>query len=126
MTQWTGDELAKIGKADELEIESQRQDGSLRKPVTIWVVRVGDAIYIRSVNGRTSGWFRGTQTRHAGRIRAGGVVKEVSFEEVSDPATIAQVDAAYRSKYGHYAAQYVDPMLVPLSQAATIRLAPGG
>jgi hypothetical protein len=124
MTPWTSTELDKIGKADELTIESQRKDGTLRKPVTIWVVRVGDELYIRSVNGRASGWFRGVLTRHAGRIRAGGVVKDVDFVEVSDPAAIAQVDAAYRSKYGHYPAQYVDPMVVPLSQAATIRLAP--
>ena len=43
------------------------------KPVTIWVVRLGDDLYVRSVNGRTSAWFRGTQVRHEGHIQAGGV-----------------------------------------------------
>ena len=65
---WTDDELDKIGAAEELQIASLRGDGTLRKPVTIWVVSLGDDLYVRSVNGRTSAWFRGVQTRHEGRI----------------------------------------------------------
>lgn len=41
MTTWTSDELKKVGTAEELEIASIRRDGTLRRPVTIWVVRVG-------------------------------------------------------------------------------------
>ncbi len=77
MSTWTSDELTKIGTAEELQIASLRDDGTLRNPVTIWVVRVGDDLYVRCVNGRTGAWFRGTQTRHAGRVRAGGVEKDV-------------------------------------------------
>lgn len=72
LTTWTNDELDCIGTAEELQITSLRGDGTLRKPVTIWVVRLGDDLYVRSVNGRTSAWFRGTQVRHAGHIQAGG------------------------------------------------------
>src|SRR6266498_2563472 len=124
MTAWTTDELSKIDAADELEIASLRSDGTLRAPTTIWVVRVGDDLYVRSVNGRTSGWFRGTQVRHEGHIQAGGVDKDVTFIEEADPAIIDQVDAAYRTKYRRYDARYVDPMLVPEARAATIKLAP--
>ena len=46
-----------------------------RNPVTIWVVRYGDDLYVRSVNGHTSSWFRGTHDRHEGRIWAGGARK---------------------------------------------------
>jgi hypothetical protein len=122
-TFWTEDELNKIGNAEELEIASLRRDGGLRKYVIIWVVRLGDEIYVRSVNGRGSWWFRGVLARHAGRIRAGGVEKDVTFEEVTDPIIIEQIDAAYRAKYRRYP-QYVAPLLVPESRAATIRLAP--
>ena len=52
MTTWTSDELDKIGKAEELEIASVRRDGALRKPVTIWVVRHGDDLYVRSGTGK--------------------------------------------------------------------------
>ena len=61
MTTWTSHELNKIGTAEELQVASLRRDGTLRKPVTIWVVRVGNDIYVRCVNGRTGAWFRGTQ-----------------------------------------------------------------
>ncbi len=60
MNAWTSDELGRIEAADELQIASVRRDGTLRNPTTIWVVRLGDDLYVRSVNGRTSGWFRGT------------------------------------------------------------------
>jgi len=68
MTAWTNDELRNIGAAEELQIASVRRDGSLRNPVTIWVVRHGDDLYVRSVNGRAGTWFRGTRMRHVGRI----------------------------------------------------------
>ena len=104
MTAWTSDELNKIGKAEELQIASLRRDGTLRKPVIIWVVRLGDDLYVRSVNGRTSAWFRGTQVRHEGHIRAGGVDKDVTFVEEPDSDINDQIDAAYRTKYRRYAA----------------------
>ena len=123
MTTWTSDELTRIGNAEELEIASLRRDGTLRTPVTIWVVRLGDNLYIRSVNGRTSAWFRGVQARHAGRIWAGGVEKDVTFVEESSPDTNSQIDDAYLTKYRRYP-QYVAPMVVPAAQAATIKLMP--
>ena len=124
MTAWTSDELTTIGAADELEIASLRDDGTLRKPVTIWVVRLGDDLYVRSVRGRGSAWFRGTQVRHEGHIQSGGVEKDVTFVEETDPGINDQVDAALRTKYRRYDARYVDPMLIPEARAATIKLVP--
>jgi hypothetical protein len=98
MATWTSDELNKIGKTEEIQLASMRNDGTLHKPVTIWVVRVGDDLYVRSVNGREGKWFRGTQTHHEGHIRAGGVSKDVSFVD-ADPGVYPQVDEAYRTKY---------------------------
>ncbi len=124
LTAWTSDELNKIGTAEELEIASLRRDGTLRKPVTIWVVRLGDALYIRSVNGRTAAWFRGTQVRHEGHIQAGGVDKDVTFVEEADPNINNQIDTAYRTKYRRYDASYVNPIVAPEARAATIKLIP--
>ena len=124
MRAWTSVELNKIGAAEELEIASLRREDALRKPVTIWVVRLGDDIYVRSVNGRTSAWFRGAQVRHQGRILAGGVEKDVAFVEESDPAINEQIDAAYRSKYRRYAASIVDSIVSPQARSATIKLLP--
>ena len=124
MTTWTSEELNRIGKAEELQIASLRRADTMRKPVTIWVVRVGDDLYVRSVNGRTSGWFRGVQTRHEGQIRAGGVVKDVTFVEEADDSVNEQIDNAYRTKYRRYAASIVNTTLTPEARAATIKLVP--
>jgi hypothetical protein len=124
MKTWTSVELNQIGKAEELDIRSLRRDRTLRDPVTIWVVRVGDDLYIRAFKGRTGPWFRGVLTRHAGSIRAGGVEKDVTFIEESDPGINDQIDRAFRTKYRDQEAQYVDPMVTRDARAATIKLVP--
>ena len=121
---WTSDELNKIGRAEELQIASLRRDGTLRNPVTIWVVRVGDDLYVRSVNGRTSAWFRGTQVRYEGHIRAGGVEKDVAFVEETNPDINEQIDTAYPTKYRRYAASIINTTVSPEARAATIKLMP--
>jgi hypothetical protein len=127
MSGWTNDELERIGTAEELDIAPLRSDGTLRRPVTIWVVRVGDDLYIRSVNGRTASWFRAAQVRHEGYIAAGGVEKDVTFVEVesdSDQNLKDQIDAAYRNKYRRYAGSIVNSTLTTHARAATLKLMP--
>ena len=121
---WTKDELGKIGTAEELEIASLRHNGTLRKAVTIWVVRLGDDLYVRSVSGRTSAWFGGIQVRHEGRIQAGGVDKAVTFVEEAASAINDQIDAAYRTKYRRYAAGIISSIVSAEARVATIRLVP--
>lgn len=123
MTAWTSDELTKIATAEELKLAPLRRDGTLRTPVTIWVVRHGDGLYVRSFKGRTAAWFRGTQVRHEGRIWAGGVEKDVIFVD-ADPTLNNEIDAAYRTKYRRYGARFVNPMVGPEARAATIKLVP--
>jgi hypothetical protein len=122
MARWTADELDRIGAADELELASTRSDGTLRKPVTMWVVRHGDELYVRSWRGRGSGWFRGVLDRHEGHVSAGGVEKDVALEETRDAED--EVDRGYRTKYDSYDSSIVDPMVAEPAQAATLRLVP--
>jgi hypothetical protein len=123
MASWTNDELDKIGRADELTIAGLRDDGTLRKPVTIWVVRVGDDLYVRSAYSRGAAWYRGTQVRHEGRISAGGIEKDVAFKE-ADPASLDLIDTAYRDKYRRHGAQYVSAVVTDEARSTTIRLVP--
>lgn len=123
MTPWTDEELDRIGNAEELEIAPRRPNGQLRKPLPIWVVRVGDDLYVRSYRGRAGAWYRAALATHEGRIRAGGVEKDVVFVEETDPGLNDQIDAAYRAKYGRYP-QYVAPMVTPEVRATTLKLAP--
>jgi len=122
MAAWTADEFGEIAAAEELDLASVRRDGTVRNPVTIWVVPHGDDLYVRSVNGRTSSWFRGAQSRHEARIQAGGVKKDVLLVETDDVND--ELDAAYHTKYGRYATSLVDPMTSPGARAATLKLVP--
>src|SRR5438132_13967906 len=125
MTSWTRNDLERIGAAEELLLASFKKDGTLRKPVTIWVVRVGDDLYVRAYRGRETAWFRHIQRRHEGRISAGGVTKDVTFVDVSDDEALNnKIDAAYQSKYQRYSATYVDPMIAPQACATTLKLIP--
>jgi hypothetical protein len=123
MTAWTSDDLNKIGKAEEIEITTLRRNGTLRSPVTIWVVRLGDNLYVRSVNGRAGAWFRGTQARREGRVQAGGIATDVTFED-ADSGLNDEIDAAYRTKYRRYSASIVNSILTPKARSATIKLVP--
>jgi hypothetical protein len=123
MSTWTIDELSRIGETEELRVAPSRHDGTLRNPVTIWVVRVGDDLYVRSYRGRRGAWFRAAQASHEGLIRASGVEKEVTFVAESDSDLNDQIDAAYRSKYGRYP-QYVAPMVTAEVRLTTIKLVP--
>jgi hypothetical protein len=124
MAAWTNDELDRIGTADELRIAPRRPDGTLRDPVTIWVVRDGDDLYVRSYKGHDGAWYRGARQSHEGHVQAGGVEKDVTFADEADPTVNDRVDTAYREKYRRYDASYVDPMVASEARAATIRLVP--
>ncbi|GAA4730659.1 DUF2255 family protein [Isoptericola chiayiensis] len=122
MTTWTPDELAAIGDAGELRIAPARTDGTFRGPVPIWVVRVGDALYVRSYRGSDGGWYRQAVRSGHARIDAGGVEREVTLTEPTDDVDAA-VDDAYRTKYGQLSS-YVAPMVAPAAAASTRRLDP--
>jgi hypothetical protein len=120
---WTGDQLRRIGDADELQLASRRADGSLRPYVTIWVVRDGDQVYVRSAYGANNGWYRRATTSGTGRIRAGGVERDVTFAD-ADPAAHAGIDRAYHSKYDRYGPKIVGSVVGADVAALTIRLVP--
>jgi hypothetical protein len=123
MTTWTSEELTRIGDAEEIAIASRRPDGTLRPFVTIWVVRVSDDLYVRSVKGRSGTWFQGALAAGQGQIRAGGIERDVAFEE-ADPEVHAPVTAAYHEKYDRYGPSVVGTVVSADSAASTLRLVP--
>lgn len=124
MSGWTPGELARVEQTDELDLASLRRDGSLRDPVTMWVVRDGDDLYVRSIHGRAGAWFRGTQTRGQGHIRSGGVDRDVTFVVDTDPALNDRIDVAYRDKYRRYGDRIVGTVVNEASRESTIKLLP--
>lgn len=72
MTAWTDAELDSIDRAHEIGISSHRTDGAARPFVTIWAVRIGDEVYVRSAYGLDNGWFRRAVAAGTGRIQVAG------------------------------------------------------
>ncbi len=123
MAAWTSEELAPIGDAIELQIASRRRDGSLRPFVTIWVVRCGDELYVRSAYGPNTGWFRRALASGDGRIRAGGVERDVRFEQPNSSVD-ADLDAAYHAKYDRYGPRIVGTVVSTEAARLTLKLVP--
>ena len=114
-TSWMPDGLATVGRAEELQLASLRDDGTLRPYVTIWVVRVGDQLYVRSARGPANGWYMRALRSGAGRIRAGGLERDVTF---------AGIDAAYHAKCDRYGPAVVGSVVGKNASQVTIRLLP--
>jgi hypothetical protein len=123
MTGWTADELAEIARVDELGIASRRPDDSLRPYVTIWFVRLGDDLYVRSAHGYSNPWFSRALASGEGRIRAGGVERDVAFEQPGRDV-VDDVHAAYHAKYDRYGPRMVGSVVSPEAARSTLRLAP--
>jgi hypothetical protein len=120
---WTDEELERIGSADELEIASRRGDGTLRRFVRIWAVRHGDDIYVRSAYGPQNGWYVRVLESGYGRVRAGGLERDVSVER-TDSSVDAAIDDAYHAKYDRYPPRIVATVVGPDAARTTLRLVP--
>jgi hypothetical protein len=128
VTAWTNDEFTRIGDAEELQVASLRRDGTLGSPRTIWVVPYGDDLYVRSVNGSTAVWFRGTQVRHEGHIRAGASTPMSPSQTLTTPSTTRSMLPTGPSITGTQRASPTPspaPVLVPRRPGSGRRLALG-
>jgi hypothetical protein len=123
MATWPAEDLEVFGASDEIRISSQRPDGSARKPIRIWIVRLGDELYVRSAYGPENGWFRRAKASGVGRIRASGVERDVAFE-VPGPDVDDPLHAAYHAKYDRYGAKIVATVVSDDAARCTLRLVP--
>ena len=100
---WSPDELGLVDRAPELQLASRRPDGSIRSFVTVWMVRVGADVYVRSGAGYggVSKWFPGAREARGGIVRIDGQAWPAIFSHLdqADPVH-AEIDTAYVQKYG--------------------------
>jgi hypothetical protein len=120
---WPQEELARIGAAQEIGLASRRPDGSLRPYVTMWVVQAGDGLYVRSAYGPDNPWYRRAAASGAGRIRGGGIERDVSFARAA-PEAQGDIDAAYHAKYHQYGPRIVGSVTGSGAYDVTVRLVP--
>lgn len=118
MTTSTPNDLAAIGSASEIEIATLRRDGTARSPLPIWVVRVGDELFVRSFHGPGGSWFRQAIAHPHARISVAG--RDLTVRLVPDHTSRGAVDEAYRTKYG--GSGFGAAMTTPAAAATTLRL----
>ena len=123
---WTPEQVQEIDRVPELEIASRRTDGTLRRWLPIWVVCVGEEVYVRTWYRRTTGWFGHVVETATARVRVPGLEADVAVEDLGDgePGLRAAVDAAYAAKYGPHGGGSVAQMTSDAAAATTLRLSP--
>lgn len=98
MREWTPEQLILLTRAQVIRVAGRKEDGELRDFVTVGNVVVQGSLFVRSLHGPGSRWFRGVTATGAGAIEIDGSVEDVTF--VPSTASLDAVNRAYRSKYG--------------------------
>ena len=118
---WKPKALSEIADQDEIRISSEGKGGGYNRSTPVWVVRVGDDLYVRSGFGTNGFWYRHA-TESQAYVDAAGVRYKVNLNLRTDPVSIAAVDEAYQQKYA------ADPslplLLTDQARSTTSRLIP--
>ena len=123
---WSNHDLQLFGGAGEIEVSSVRRDGSQSRKRIVWIVRVGDELYLRSVNGPDAAWYRSTRSRHQGRLTARGTARDVTWVDVDAaerPDIDLAVDAEYARKY-RGSTSAIERINSPAARSTTMRVDP--
>ncbi|MFF2487305.1 DUF2255 family protein [Microbacterium sp. NPDC058062] len=118
--EWSSEELRVLSDTIEIEVSASRGDGSFGRWTTIWAVVAGAEVFVRTWHRRETGWYGGAVRSGAARVLVGDTTVDVTVEAIGD-TDAANVDAAYRSKYGDLAAR---SMVTAEAAASTLRLIP--
>ncbi|WP_299039375.1 DUF2255 family protein [uncultured Pseudokineococcus sp.] len=129
---WAPEQLERLDVARELRIAVPRGDEEPAPGTPVWVVRVGDEVFVRSWHRRSTGWFGRAVARGRARVHVPGVEADVVVVDLTaSPAPgggasppleelLDDVDAAYRAKYG--AGGGTAGMVTEEARATTLRL----
>ena len=124
MSTWTPGQSHRVGSATELDLASKWADGSMSGYTTMWVVAVAGEVYVRSAGGPDRPWYRRALACGSGRIRAGGIEVDVTFDTASTEAPHDAIDAEYHAKYDRYGPGPVGHVTGTARHPVTIRLVP--
>jgi hypothetical protein len=124
LSTWSPELLQRLGASDELEIAVRRADGTLRQWVPIWVVCVGEHVFVRTWHRRSNRWFEAVLRSQRARIRVADVCADVTVTDVGEDSADMRtdVDNAYRSKYSHHGHTTVERMVSDPAAATTLWL----
>jgi hypothetical protein len=118
---FASDDLERLDRAEEIDIETQAPDGPVHR-TTIWIVVDGNDAFIRSVRGRAGRWFREAAANPAVSIAVEGRRLAATAIPATDPDSIERVNAALTRKYVNIPGYR--PMLKAEIFDTTLRLEP--
>ncbi len=112
----------RLAEVEEIQIETQRSAASPTHRTTIWVVVLGDDIYVRSVRGKAGRWYKEMTANPSGVVHVDGQRIPVRAVPVADSKLIEQVSQEYLRKY--QGSEYAPPMVRAEVLDTTLRLDP--
>lgn len=98
--QFDPETLSLLDEAQEVHIETRRDQDSPVHRTIVWVVVVDGDAFVRSVRGPKGRWYREISGNPAGALHAGDRRIPVHAAPAADGPTTEAVSDAYRSKYG--------------------------
>jgi len=111
----------RIDVAKEVDIETTSPEGVVHR-VTIWIVIVENAAYVRSVRGRKGRWYRELTDKKKGVLHVGTRKVDVRPVAVRETALVDEVSAALWRKYAKNSSLFAMLRLSTLD--TTLRLEP--
>jgi hypothetical protein len=118
---FTSDDLERLARAEEIEIETQAPDGPVHQ-TTIWIVVDGDEAFVRSVRGKKGRWYREASANPAVAVHVDGRRLPATAIPATDPDSIERTSNALREKYDRVSG--LAQMLKPDVLETTFRLEP--
>ena len=91
-------DLAAIGAAEEVRIETSAPDGPVHRTI-VWIVVVDGEVLVRSVRGPRGRWYREALANPDVAIHVDGRRLPARAEHADDPATIEACSGGLREKY---------------------------
>jgi hypothetical protein len=99
-----------------------RTSANPKRSIVIWVIVVGDGVFVRSVRGAGAKWYASAVADGQATLELDDGRWPVSLATVSDPAVIGEVSQAYLAKYA--TSPYAKEMVRSEILSTTLRLDP--
>jgi hypothetical protein len=91
-------DLAALGAAVEIEVETRAAEGSVHRTI-VWPVVDDGVVYVRSYRGPSGRWYREALADPAVALHVDGRRLPATAVPSADPRSVQACSAALRSKY---------------------------
>jgi len=118
------DTFATLARTREIELETTSLDGMQSHRTIIWIVTVGEDLFVRSERGTAGRWYREARQTPDVTVHAKDEAIPVTAVLAADPDSIRLVSDAFVAKYGRKAAASTAAMVQPHTLETTLRLDP--